>query len=290
MSHDEHSGWHSCAHPTFVLTGWSIVMTPAVTGRFDPQSVQRARLERQSGRVVTGYDVGMTSGSLGPAVDQFVDAISDELAALSGEPAASFVAEAAVEASNIVGRRDRCRRSLHAERARRVPRCARATGSTRPLRHLRRPSFASRTCCSGQDRATSLSAQRDVRPAGPRRRQQRGTRRSHRYYELALRLAHVTAALDLVPSPDEIDAIDEVPQSRMLDHLDSMGVAAPRPTGAVPAARSVSPAADGPMPAGPASHHRSRRHRSGRRRSSCLPPARSSTCSPSSTTWSACRT
>ena len=35
-----------------------------------------------------------------------------------------------------------------------------------------------------------------------------GTRRSHRYYELAMRLAHVTAALDLVPSLTELQAID----------------------------------------------------------------------------------
>ncbi len=35
-----------------------------------------------------------------------------------------------------------------------------------------------------------------------------GTRRSHRYYELAMKVAHASAALDLVPSPDEIAAID----------------------------------------------------------------------------------
>ena len=38
-----------------------------------------------------------------------------------------------------------------------------------------------------------------------------GTRRSNRYYEFALRLAHVTAATDLVPSSDEIAAIDVNP-------------------------------------------------------------------------------
>ncbi|MCU1359471.1 MAG: putative sporulation protein, partial [Ilumatobacteraceae bacterium] len=53
-----------------------------------------------------------------------------------------------------------------------------------------------------------------------------GSRHSHRYYELALHLAHVAAALDFVPSPDEIDAIGAF-RTTMLDHLDSLGV--PRP-------------------------------------------------------------
>ena len=35
-----------------------------------------------------------------------------------------------------------------------------------------------------------------------------GGKRAHTYYDLALKLAHGTAALDLLPSPDEIAAID----------------------------------------------------------------------------------
>ena len=35
-----------------------------------------------------------------------------------------------------------------------------------------------------------------------------GERRANRYYDVALKLAHATAAIDLVPSPDEIAAID----------------------------------------------------------------------------------
>lgn len=49
---------------------------------------------------------------------------------------------------------------------------------------------------------------------------------SHRYYELALRLTHVTAALDLVPSPDEIRAIDAF-RTTMLRAMDT--AALPRP-------------------------------------------------------------
>ena len=51
-------------------------------------------------------------------------------------------------------------------------------------------------------------------------------RRSHTYYELGLKLAHAAAALDLVPSPDEIAAID-VFRSTLLAAMDAHGV--PRP-------------------------------------------------------------
>ena len=65
-----------------------------------------------------------------------------------------------------------------------------------------------------------------------------GGRRSGSYYELALKLAHATAALDLVPSPDEIAAIDEL-RTMLLTTMDAHGV--PRP--GRPAARSGTPAA-----------------------------------------------
>ena len=53
-----------------------------------------------------------------------------------------------------------------------------------------------------------------------------GTRRSNRYYELAMRLAHVTAATDLVPSSDEVQAIDAY-RTRLLQAMDAAGVARP---------------------------------------------------------------
>lgn len=87
-----------------------------------------------------------------------------------------------------------------------------------------------------------------------------GTRAAHDYYEHALRLAHVAAALDLVPSPDELAAIDGF-RSVMLRHMDDVGL--PRPghpavrTGpGVPAVAGAStgPEASGtsPSPAEPA--------------------------------------
>lgn len=53
-----------------------------------------------------------------------------------------------------------------------------------------------------------------------------GTRRAHHYYDLALALAHATAALDLVPSPAEIAAIDRL-RGTLLAALDSAGVGRP---------------------------------------------------------------
>lgn len=53
-----------------------------------------------------------------------------------------------------------------------------------------------------------------------------GGRRATTYYELALKLAHATAAIDLVPSPDEIAAIDAF-RTTMLTAMDAAGVARP---------------------------------------------------------------
>lgn len=53
-----------------------------------------------------------------------------------------------------------------------------------------------------------------------------GRRRTNRYYELAMAVAHATASLDLMPSPDEISAIDRY-RSLLLRTMDEHGV--PRP-------------------------------------------------------------
>lgn len=78
-----------------------------------------------------------------------------------------------------------------------------------------------------------------------------GTRRSHVYYERGLRLAHVVAAADLVPSPGELAAIDGL-RGVMLRAMDAAGVPRPgAPTTAAPVttAPPVTPAS----PASPAS-------------------------------------
>jgi Holliday junction resolvasome RuvABC ATP-dependent DNA helicase subunit len=58
-----------------------------------------------------------------------------------------------------------------------------------------------------------------------------GGRRSHVYYDRALALAHAVAAIDLVTSPGEIDAIDAF-RRVLLTAMDDYGV--PRPGRAVP--------------------------------------------------------
>ena len=93
-------------------------------------------------------------------------------------------------------------------------------------------------------------------------------RRAVRYYELAMRLAHASAAVDLVPSPDEVAAIDGY-RSVLLAAFDAAGAARPGAPSRAPVTAAVSPAA----PTAPAH----------------LPPpnsrqlARSRSCSPNST-------
>ena len=83
-------------------------------------------------------------------------------------------------------------------------------------------------------------------------------RRAVRYYELAMRLAHASAAVDLVPSPDEVAAIDSY-RSVLLAAFDAAAVARPgapsrapvttaASTGEAPAAPATSPPAALPPP------------------------------------------
>ncbi|MGH9132805.1 MAG: AAA family ATPase [Ilumatobacteraceae bacterium] len=71
-----------------------------------------------------------------------------------------------------------------------------------------------------------------------------GGRRANQYYDLALKLAHATAAIDLVPSPDEIAAIDRL-RSTLLGAMDASGV--PRP-GRPSAAATAGPSPEVPQP------------------------------------------
>ena len=73
-----------------------------------------------------------------------------------------------------------------------------------------------------------------------------GGRRANQYYELALKLAHAAAAIDLVPSPDEIAAIDRF-RTTLLTALDAGGVPRPgQPAAAVPAGGTPATAAPEP--------------------------------------------
>ena len=69
-----------------------------------------------------------------------------------------------------------------------------------------------------------------------------GRRRAERYYDAAIRLAHAAASVDLVPSPDEIAAIDRY-RNVLLAAFDAAGLPRPgRPAGAEPPAAITQPA------------------------------------------------
>ena len=75
-----------------------------------------------------------------------------------------------------------------------------------------------------------------------------GGRRSHTYYELALKLAHAAAALDLVPSPDEIAAID-VLRTTLLSAMDAHDVPRPgQPATVAPGGPAAAATAGAPVP------------------------------------------
>jgi hypothetical protein len=76
-----------------------------------------------------------------------------------------------------------------------------------------------------------------------------GTRRATAYYDAALRLAHAAAAIDLVPSPAEIAAIDGF-RDVLLRAFDAAGV--PRPGRAAATGGPAPSAPTAPAPARPA--------------------------------------
>ncbi|MET0458857.1 MAG: AAA family ATPase, partial [Ilumatobacteraceae bacterium] len=71
-----------------------------------------------------------------------------------------------------------------------------------------------------------------------------GTGRAARYYDHGIRLAHATASLDLVPSPDEIGAIDQF-RNVLLTAFDAAGVTRPgqRPGSGLPSTGAAAPGA-----------------------------------------------
>jgi len=185
----------------------------------------------------------VTSTPLGEAVSSFLSVASEQLAALSGKPIDDFLADATTEASNIVGgviaADERFTDSeldayldvlgplLH-------PPLAIATRTAREMQlfkgktaQLSQPSVLFDLLCRAD--ATHV------------------TRRSHLYYESALRLAHVAAALDMVPSSSELSTIDGF-RTALLTHMDTLGV--PRPGQPVPPSnRAATPAQPAGTPA-----------------------------------------
>ncbi len=160
--------------------------------------------------------------SLVADVRTFVDDIGDALGMLSGKSPDVHRQEALIEASNLVGAIiDSDGRQADAE----LDPFLDALGPQLepPLivtaRRLREGGMLDgrRTWLRTPSVMFDLLLQADARD---------GERRSHRYYAGSLRLAHLTAALDLVPSTDEIAAIDGF-RTMLLRAMDGAGINRP---------------------------------------------------------------
>ncbi len=189
------------------------------------------------------------AGPLAEDVDRFVASVTDVLAEVSGRDPASLEADVVVEASNLVaaiadadGRAsdDELRAYavdvgplLDPPLVVTVAKLREMGGLRGRARWLDEPSVL-----------FDLLARADARGGG---------RTSHRYHDEALRLAHAVAAVDLLPSPGEIDAIERF-RTMLLTTMDALGVARPgqvapaRTTAAPPAGHAAAPA-PAPVPA-----------------------------------------
>ncbi len=196
-------------------------------------------------RVAGGRDPSVSSSPLGGAVSSFLSVASEQLAALSGKPADTFLADAANEVANIVG-------GLISADGRTTD--GELTAYLDVIGPLLSPPMHTTTLAARDLRLFNGMTERLGRPSVmfdllAKADAQHGTRRSHLYYELALRLAHVTAALDLVPSATELDAIDGF-RTAMLQHLDTVGVSRPgQPAASLPSTTAAAPAGPSPVAA-----------------------------------------
>ena len=156
-------------------------------------------------------------------VADFIEGVTTELSSLSGKPASEHHGR----------RRDRGQQSDGSGHCRRRP----ADRHANSMRISTRSDRCSILRCSPAQRtfARPISfSNREQWLAGPsvlfdllvQADRKYGTRRSNHYYEMAMHLAHVTAATDLVPSVDEIAAIDAY-RTRLLQAMDAAGVARP---------------------------------------------------------------
>ncbi len=189
------------------------------------------------------------AGVLAKYVDAFVDAISAELGELSGHDHRS---EAIVEASDIVAAViDSDGRHTTAELEAWLDDLGtRLQPAVRVSSEQLRDSAlldGKRTWLAQPSTLFDLLLRADARD---------GTARAARYYDVAIRLAHAAASIDLVPSPGEIAAIDGC-RDALLQAFDAAGVARPgqrapaTPPGTPHGAQSATAAVIEPPPARP---------------------------------------
>jgi Cdc6-like AAA superfamily ATPase len=178
------------------------------------------------------------SGPLGKYVDAFVDGVGAELSALSGDPHRD---ECRIEAGDLVA-------AVLAGDGR-LTTTELETWLDDIGQHLTPPVNITPQQLRDSDLITGravwlrtpstlfdLLVKADVRDGGCR---------ANGYYDLAIKLAHATAALDLVASPDEIRAIDEF-RSMLLAAMDDAGVPRPGRPAATATAGTPAPTATDP--------------------------------------------
>ena len=182
----------------------------------------------------------MDDSMLAHATSQFLSAVSQQLAALSGKPAGTYLADSANEVSSIVGG------VISADDRITDGELDAYLDAIGPLMDppLTISTMAARELQLFKGMTARLATPSVLFDLLARADAQHGSQRSHVYYELAMRLAHVAAALDLVPSSSELSVIDGF-RTTLLRHLDSLGV--PRPGQPPP-----KPATATPTPVSPA--------------------------------------
>jgi Cdc6-like AAA superfamily ATPase len=165
----------------------------------------------------------MSETALTRAAREFIDTVSAAVSGLSGKPVDSHRVDVAVDASNLVaaiidadGRQTddelwAYAGSFGAE----LP--TGLAGHTPAEIRESRVINGKRSWVDKPSVLFELLVEADQRDKG---------RRTHRYYEAGMRLAHTTASLDLVSSPSELLAIEDL-RTTLLRALDASGV--PRP-------------------------------------------------------------
>ena len=198
----------------------------------------------------------MSSGPIGNEVSTFVEQVASALDALAGKPPGTHRRDAVVEAANLVaGTLDADGRCTDDELWAYVdglgplldPPLVATPAQLRDSRLF----VGKAAWLEGTSTLFDLLVRADARD---------GADRALAYYERALGLAHATAALDRVPSADEIAAIDRF-RSALLGGFDAAGVPRPgaprqpRPAGGPAVATAADavpqPPTPEPMPAEP---------------------------------------
>jgi hypothetical protein len=195
------------------------------------------RLPEASGGSGGGRTMSGVSG-VGDEVGAFVDGVTDALASLSGKSPSVHRQEGVVEASNLVGAIiDADGRHADAE----LNAFLDAIGSELDPPVIVTPARL-REGGMLDDRRRWIDQPSVLFDLFVRNDARHGTRLSHDYYTGALRLAHVTAAIDLVPSHDEITAIDHF-RTTMLRAMDAAGINRPGQPAPLPGAGPSTPPA-----------------------------------------------